>query len=87
LERYCSAYGSGPGFTGNQERICDGLGGDREDEHDGAEPLEDDEPSLGSYDRVFNQIVSWEVSRSSQFDAELDNCDRESDEPLLTECA
>src|ERR1700761_8707761 len=32
----------------NQERICQGLSGDREDEHDGGEPTEDNEPSLGS---------------------------------------
>ena len=43
--------------------------------------------SLGSFDRVFNQLVSWDISRSSQHDNELDNCDNESDEPLLTECS
>ncbi|MBR0901211.1 hypothetical protein [Bradyrhizobium liaoningense] len=54
-----------------------GRGGDLEDEHDGAEPSEDAEPSLG-----------WTTSGvlGSISDRELDDCDRESNEPLLTEC-
>ena len=60
LERHCSHYSPGRDFTGNQEAICDGLGRDLEDEHDGAEPeneggcgaKEDDEPSLGWPERV-----------------------------------
>jgi hypothetical protein len=47
IERHCSAYGFGRDFTGNQEHLCVGRGDDLEDEHDGAEPPEDDEPSLG----------------------------------------
>ena len=31
----------------------------REDEHDGREPGEEDEPSLGSQDRLMNQVLSW----------------------------
>jgi len=41
---------------------------DLEDEHDGAEPPEDDEPSLGSFDRImrirrFPNILAGEGSR------------------------
>ena len=52
-------------------------GTDLEDEHDGAEPGDDDEPSLG----WTTSGVLGEIN-----DRELDNCDRESNEPLLTEC-
>jgi hypothetical protein len=88
LERHCSAYGfsSGRDQSGDQSRTCDGLGDNLEDEHDGAEPPEDDEPSLGCFDRPFDQRVAWNVSRSSQLDSEQDDCDGEDSEPLLTEC-
>src|ERR1019366_1005755 len=33
--------------SGNQDHLCAGLGGDLEDEHDGAEPDVDGEPSIG----------------------------------------
>jgi len=36
-----------------------GTSDDREDEHDGAEPDEDDEPALGSFDRLLNQEHAW----------------------------
>lgn len=42
-----------------------------------AEPTEDEEPALGSFNRHFDQRVSWDVSRSSMFDAERDDCDDE----------
>ena len=43
-----SPCGDGWDFSGNQEGLCAGLGGDQEDEHDGAEPNDgDDEPSAG----------------------------------------
>lgn len=50
---------------------------DVEDEHDGAEPDVDAEPSLG-----------WTTSGvlGGISDYERDDCDRESNEPLLTEC-
>ena len=54
--------------------------GDREDEHDGAEPDDVDEPSLG-------WGLNREKGNARGHDWELDNCDRESDEPLLTECS
>jgi hypothetical protein len=38
----------------------------QKDEHEGAEPSQDDEPSLGFFDHVFDQRVSRDVSRSSQ---------------------
>ena len=54
----------------NQERIVQGLSGDREDEHDGSEPTEDKEPSLGSLDAVTNQDRSWECKPEQWFDRE-----------------
>ncbi|MGY4160484.1 hypothetical protein ACVINW_006326 [Bradyrhizobium sp. USDA 4461] len=49
LERHPSAYGYWErSSTGHQLDLCAGLGHDLEDEHDGREPGEDDEPSLGS---------------------------------------
>lgn len=39
--------GEGQHRSGNQERLCAGLGDDWEEEHDGGEPGEDDEPSIG----------------------------------------
>src|SRR4051794_18512588 len=41
--------------TRSQVFWIEGLDHDLEDEHDGAEPTEDDEPSLGSFDRMTNQ--------------------------------
>jgi hypothetical protein len=70
----------GPNPTGNQEHLCQGHGGDREDEHDGAEPDEDGEPSLG-------WGLNGEKGNASGHDWELDNCDRECDEPALIECS
>ncbi|MET4295451.1 hypothetical protein ABIB06_005966 [Bradyrhizobium sp. LB8.2] len=54
-----------------------GLGNDMEDEHDGTEPGQDEEPSLG-----------WTTSGviGGLNDREHDDCDREDSEPLLTEC-
>lgn len=61
----------------DQDGITMGRGDDLEDEHDGSEPGEDEEPSLG-----------WTTSGiiGGLNDREQDDCDRESDEPLLTEC-
>lgn len=84
LERHPSIYGYGRDGSGTQERLCQGYGGDREDEHNGAEPTEDEEPSLGSSHCHHNQR-HWSIG--SHYDGELDDCDRESDEPLLTECS
>ena len=39
--------GNGRDRSGNQDHLCAGLGGDLEDEHDGAEPDVDGEPSIG----------------------------------------
>jgi hypothetical protein len=39
--------GSGRDRSGNQDRICEGVGADMEEEHDGAEPDVDGEPSIG----------------------------------------
>ena len=61
LERHPSFYGDGRDFSGNQDHLCAGLGGDREDEHDGAEPDDGDaEPSAG-YD-VGEPSLGWTVA-------------------------
>jgi len=60
LERYASSYGpDGKNPSGSQMNWAGGRGDDLEDEHDGAEPDECGEPSLGSLDRVMNQEQSW----------------------------
>lgn len=55
-----------------------GFGNDLEDEHDGTEPGEDEEPSLG-----------WTSSGAlgGVNDREWDVCDREDNEPLFAECS
>jgi len=61
-----------------------GLGKDLEDEHDGAEPPEDAEPSLGSFDRMVDQTKSWDPKVEdlySSSDNEQDDCDAEDDDP------
>jgi len=83
LERHPSIYGYGRDGTGNQEWICQGLGRDLEEEHDGAEPDEADlEPRLGAPE-TFDQSYAY---RGSINDLEQDDADSESDEPLLSEC-
>ena len=60
---------------------------DREgDEHDGTGPDVDDEPSLGSFDRVVNQNHAWTrrlgpSTWHAAVDAEADDCDREDCDP------
>jgi hypothetical protein len=54
----------------NQTRVCEGGSIDAEDEHDGAEPDEDGEPSLGAFEGHDNQRVAWLVG--SVNDYELD---------------
>jgi hypothetical protein len=51
-----------------------GLPGDLEDEHDGAEPPEDDEPSLGSFEGHDNQDVAWD-GETWDTDYELDSAE------------
>jgi hypothetical protein len=67
LERHASVYCDGRNVSGSQESICDGRGGDVEDEHDGAEPddneggegeKEDYEPSLGWPERLRQDYAS-----------------------------
>ena len=50
---------------------------DLEDEHDGREPGEDGEPSLGSFDLVTNQEHSWQSACVNTIgpDAELDDAE------------
>lgn len=78
IERHPSCYGvHGRNSSGDQTAWTDGDTRDLEDEHDGAEPGEDDEPSLG-----------WTTSGvlGGLNDREQDACDREDDEALLSEC-
>jgi hypothetical protein len=53
-------------------------------EEDDREDVGDDEPSLGSFDRMTNQEKSWRVQSLWAFpavDAEQDDYDREDDDP------
>jgi hypothetical protein len=71
--------------TGSQERWSAGNRRDLEVEHDGAEPPEDAEPSLGSFDRIIDQTASWDMRIDdgvfSSSDCEHDDCDDELSEP------
>lgn len=79
IERHPSCYGpDGRNWSGDQSSWAAGGNKDLEDEHDGAEPGEDEEPSLG-----------WTTSGvlgTCLTDREQDDCDREDSEPLLSEC-
>ena len=44
---------------GDQRNWTAGANDDREDEHDGAEPCDESEPSLGSFDRLMHQVHTW----------------------------
>jgi hypothetical protein len=52
-----------------------------EHQHDGGELDEDGEPSLGSFDRLVNQHHSSGDVRVDVLDGEVDNCDREDNDP------
>jgi hypothetical protein len=62
--------------TTNQERVCEGDRDsvDSEDEHDGSEPDEDGEPSLGAFEGHDNHNVSW-AGETFVVDAELDGAE------------
>jgi hypothetical protein len=79
LDRHPSLYGvvDGRNWTGDQTVWAGGGTRDLEDEHDGAEPDGDAEPSLG-----------WTTGgvMGGLNDRERDDCDREDSEPLLSEC-
>ena len=54
------------------------------EDDDDREELGDDEPSLGSFDRMTNQEKSWRTQSIWAFpavDAEQDDCDREDVDP------
>lgn len=74
LVRHCSPWGYVRDRSGNQLAICAGRHDDLEDEHDGTEPPEDEEPSLGSTNCPHNQ-TRWAVG--DIFDRGLEDCDRE----------
>ena len=68
------------------------------EEDDDREQVGDDEPSLGSFERMTNQDNAWRTQSLGAFpavDGEVDDCDREDadlDEcnlqpPALTPCA
>jgi hypothetical protein len=69
--------------TGDQSFWADSPQGDLEDEHDGSEPPEDAEPSLGSFDRMTDQSQSWRQRGEYQtgLDREEEDCDKEEDDP------
>jgi hypothetical protein len=48
------------------------------EDDDDREPVADEEPSLGSFDRVTNQEKSWRAMSAADLDAELDTSDDES---------
>ncbi|MBR0685300.1 hypothetical protein JQ594_05195 [Bradyrhizobium manausense] len=56
---------------------------------DECEPPEDDEPSLGSFDRMTNQDKAWRQIGSwcAGSDLEQDDCDREDDDGKPDLCA
>jgi hypothetical protein len=86
IEKSCSLYGpDGHNPTGDQTRWGDSGTKDLEDEHDGAEPPDDAEPSLGSFDRILDQTTSWDMRIDdcvfSSSDCEQDDCDAEDDDP------
>ena len=82
IERHPTSFGHGPDFSGDQGEhlICAGLGGDREDEHDGCEPEneggeavhENDEPSLGWPEGIAQGPGSWGGSSDRELAAEPD---------------
>lgn len=47
------------------------------------EPCDGDdfEPSLGSFDRLSDQIKAWQSRDLMAVDGEADDCDREDDDP------
>jgi hypothetical protein len=67
----------------SQASWAHGRNNDAEDEHDGREPDVDDEPSLGSFDRMTDQTKSWfQSARAMWFwvDAEDDPAEREGED-------
>ena len=64
--------------------VLDEIDPDPELEDDVREDVGDDEPSLGSFDRMMDQSKSWRTQSLWAFpavDAEQDDCDREDDDP------
>jgi hypothetical protein len=65
--------------------MLDQLDSDPDLEDDEREIPEDSEPSLGSFDRMTNQEKSYRqrfgFGADYEADAELDDCDREDDDP------
>ena len=64
--------------------ILDAIDGDPDLEDDVREDVGDDEPSLGSFDRMTDQERSWRTQSLWAFpavDAEQDDCDREDCDP------
>ena len=80
------SLGSLTSGSASQGMWSSGSTDDTEDEHDGAEPDVDGEPSLGAFDRVIDQSKSWTQRLGpstwhAAIDAELDDADREDDDP------
>jgi hypothetical protein len=66
-----------------RKRWASGNSRDLEDEHDGSEPDEDGEPSLGSFDGMVSQLSSWKqrVGWFPGSDRDQDDSDMEDDDP------
>jgi hypothetical protein len=55
------------------------------EDDDDREEVSDSEPSLGSFDRMVDQDKSWRTVMGEDHvgtDCELDDCDREDDDPV-----
>ena len=76
LERPVSCYGpDGPNPTGDQTNWTWGGTDDREDEHDGREPSEDGEPSLGSTSTINQE--AWSFGSNADREQGTTRCFRE----------
>jgi hypothetical protein len=66
------------------DKTDDYVSRELEQEDGNDEPEGHDEPSLGSFDRMMNQDKAWRTQSLWAFpavDGEVDDCDREDDDP------
>ena len=63
--------------------VLDEIDPDPDLEEDDREEVGDDEPSLGSFDRMTDQDMSWRqrLRDIPEYDAEQDDCDSEDADP------
>ncbi|WP_441258977.1 hypothetical protein AB7008_15120 [Bradyrhizobium sp. 521_C7_N1_3] len=68
IERHPSCYEpDGRNWSGDQTVWAGGGTEDLEDEHDGREPGEDEEPSLGAFEGHHDQDVAWTTNALQAF--------------------